>query len=461
MSLSVPLESINPANGESFETYASFTPSELDTKIRFAEKLWEDWKLRPLSKRMELLDSLSEQLLKEREQLSLLITNEMGKPLNQAVQEIEKCILLCRYYREYSESFLSPREEILNYRKSYVQYSPLGGVLGVMPWNFPFWQVFRFAIPAFAAGNIVFLKHSENVTGCALALETLFANSGWPTGLFNTLLIEREQVKDVISDFFIKMVSFTGSPQTGRHIASLCGQSLKKSILELGGSDPYVILEDANLTQAAQAVVTSRFNNSGQSCVAAKRVIIEESVYEDFSQIVLNLMSNKTIFNPIYNPDVGPVAKKEFLATLVAFKDQALKEGAKLLYEKTVSGEEDKSGFYFPITVLGACTTQMDLAHQEVFGPLLPLFPVADEKAALKLANQTRYGLGAVVFTEDLEKGEKWAKDHFSAGSCFVNSMVKSNPALPFGGVGESGYGRELSQEGIKEFVNIKTVVIS
>ena len=457
---SVKLESVDPATGELLQSYSPLPDDELQSKIRWAEKLWMDWRFQFSAKRADLLDSLAETLIKEKEKLSLSITREMGKPLNQSVQEIEKCVLLCRYYREHAEPFLSPRRETLSYKKSYVHYAPLGGVLGIMPWNFPFWQVFRFAVPALSAGNVVFLKHSENVTGCALALENVFINSGWPAGTFNTLLLDRTRVERVIGDPFIRRVSFTGSTGTGRHIASLCGQNLKRSVLELGGSDPYIILEDADLSRAAQAVVSSRFNNSGQSCIAAKRVIVERSVYEDFSRLVLNILENKTIFNPLYNPDVGPVAKKEFAEELKMLRDRTLEEGGRLLYEKGPPSEDGEKGFYFPITVVGDCHSSMTVAYREVFGPLLTLFPVSNGQEALETANRTKYGLGAAVFTENRDRGEKWARDYLSAGSCYVNEPVKSHPGLPFGGVGDSGYGRELSVEGILEFVNIKTVAL-
>ena len=457
---SVPLKSVNPATGEELASYSPFAKKELTTKIRWAEKLWTDWRFQFASKRAELLDSLAENLTQKKEALSLSITREMGKPLNQSLQEIEKCVLLCRYYREHAEHFLSPRREPLSYKKSYVHYAPLGGVLGIMPWNFPFWQVCRFAVPALAAGNVVFLKHSENVTACALAVENIFLDSGWPAGAFNTLLLDRSQVEEVIADPFIQRVSFTGSTRAGRLIAALCGKYLKRSVLELGGSDPYIILEDADLRKAARAVISSRFNNSGQSCIAAKRVIVEQSVYEDFSRHLVNFLENKTISNPLYNPDVGPVAKKEFAEELRRLRDKALQEGSRLLYTKGPSREESEEGFYFPITVLGDCHSSMEVARREVFGPLLPLFPVNNEQEALEAANRSLYGLGAAVFTENRSKGEKWAKDYISAGSCYVNGQVKSHPALPFGGTGESGYGRELSVEGIHEFVNIKTVAV-
>ena len=453
------LQSINPANGQLFATYEPLSQQKLKSKIEGSESVWVDWSQQSLSKRLHLLENLSDRLLSNKESLSEIITKEMGKPLNQSILEIEKCALLCRYYREHAEHFLSPRNESLHYKKSYIHFAPLGGVLGIMPWNFPFWQVFRFAIPALCTGNMVFLKHSENVTGCALALEDIFLSSNWPAGAFNTLLIQRDQVESVIAHPFIKTVSFTGSTQTGRHIASLCGKHITKSILELGGSDPYIVLEDAYIEEAAQIIVKSRLNNSGQSCIAAKRVIVELSIYEEFISEVIKQLRYRTISNPLYNPDVGPLAKSEFVTHLESVVKKDVQSGAQILYEKHPDATEEK-GFYFPITCLGNCSASMEVAQGETFGPLLPLFAVDNEEKALQLANQSPYGLGAAVFTKNTEKGETWARERIQSGSCYVNGMVRSHPALPFGGIGESGYGRELSLEGMREFTNIKTVVV-
>ena len=457
----VKLSSINPATGELIQDYQPFTDKELEVKLRGSESIWRDWRLQDFSKREELLESLSANLLKQKEALSAIITKEMGKPLNQSLREIEKCILLCRYYREHGQHFLSPREEFLHYKKSYVHYAPLGGVLGIMPWNFPFWQVFRFAVPALFAGNAVFLKHAENVTGCALAIERVFQDSGWPKGIFTTLLLSRSQTPALIADPFIKFVSFTGSTNTGRYISALCGEYLKKNSLELGGSDPYIVLEDANLAKAAKQIIDSRLHNSGQSCVAAKRVIVEKSISKEFIQQLINQLNYKLISNPLYNPDVGPLAKKEFVDQLIAIRDKDLKEGAKILFEKKPSPEDQKKGFYFPITLMSHCSPLMDCAKKELFGPLLPVFQVENSQKALELANKSSFGLGSAIFTHNIDLGEKWAKDYIQTGSCFVNTMVRSNPSLPFGGINNSGYGRELSVEGIREFTNIKTIVIS
>ncbi|MCZ0932564.1 MAG: aldehyde dehydrogenase family protein [Oligoflexia bacterium] len=456
----VQLESIDPATGKKTAEYKTLTEKELQSKIQASEVCWQEWKSQSFTKRENLLEELSANLIKNKESLSEVITKEMGKPLNQSIREIEKCALLCRYYKEHGQRFLSDREEFLHYKKSYVHYAPLGGSFGIMPWNFPFWQVFRFAIPSLTAGNAVFLKHAENVTDCALTIERILHESGWPKGIFTTLLIGRSQVESVIANPFIKIVSFTGSAKTGQHIAELCGRYLKKNILELGGSDPYIVLEDADISKSAEQIITSRLNNSGQSCIAAKRVIVEQSIYKELIQSLINQLTYKSISHPFYNPDVGPLAKKEFVTQLENIRDKDIKEGAKILFEKQASSEDNRKGFYFPITLMGDCSSLMECAQQELFGPLLPVFCVENSAKALEMANKTRFGLGAVIFTKNEELGEKWAKDQLNAGSCFVNGMVKSNPSLPFGGINKSGYGRELSVEGIREFTNIKTIAV-
>ena len=456
----VKLQSINPATGEKIKEYEPLSNKDLKFKLRGSESIWEEWSSQSFSRRAELLERLSHNLLSQKEKLSEIITKEMGKPLNQSLKEIEKCALICRYYKEHGQYFLSPREEFLHYKKSYVHYAPLGGVLGIMPWNFPFWQVFRFAIPALFSGNAVFLKHSENVSHCALELERVFIESGWPTGIFTTLLITRSQVERVIADPFIKACSFTGSTRAGKIIATLSGHYLKKTLLELGGSDPYIVLEDADLTRAAESIVSSRLNNSGQSCIAAKRVIAEKSIMRDLTDKILFQLEHKTISRPHYNPDVGPLAKKEAVDNLRRLVNEDIKEGARVLFEKKPSPEDAGEGFYFPITLLGNCSSSMNCAREEFFGPVLPLFEADNQKKALEMANQTNYGLGAALFTNNEELAERWAKNHIRSGSCFINGMVKSNQSLPFGGINQSGWGRELSVEGIREFTNTKTIVI-
>ena len=458
--LDVKLESFNPATKAKIAEYPALSDKELEKKVQHSESVWRKWRLVPFSKREDLLERLSSCLLSKKESLAEIITQEMGKPLNQSVQEIEKCALLCQYYRDQGQKFLSRREESLHYKKSYVHYAPLGGTLGIMPWNYPFWQVFRFAIPSLFAGNAVFLKPSENVMGCALAIEKLFIESACPQGLFSTLPIYRSQLESLIAHPFIKTVSFTGSVSTGRHISTLCGRHLKKSVLELGGSDPHIVLKDADLDKAARQIALSRLNNSGQSCIAAKRLIVEHSITEDLMQNMIQQFKQKTISHPLYNPDVGPLAKKEFVEELEGIRDRDRALGAQILFEKSPKAEDMEQGWYFPITLMAACSAQMDCARKETFGPLLPVFSVKHKAQALDLALDSPFGLGAVVWTRDEVLGESWARDLLPAGSCFVNGQLRSNPSLPFGGVGNSGYGRELSSEGLRELVNIKTVVV-
>ena len=454
------IQTIDPASEEIIKVYSPLTDKALALRLQVSQNFWNKWKKEPFSKKSPLLGRLSSHLLENKKSFAKLITKEMGKPLNQSLAEIEKCALLCRYYQKQGKNFLSPREEFLHYKKSFVQYDPLGGVLGIMPWNFPFWQVFRFAVPALTAGNAVFLKHSENVWGCAFALEKLFLQAGWPKGAFTNLSIERKQVPLVIAHPFIRSVSFTGSTKTGRLIGTLAGKYLKKSILELGGSDPYVVLKDADISKAAESIIQSRFHNSGQSCIAAKRIIVEKEKYNELTNTLKEILKNFTISHPLKNPNIGPLAKKEFVLQLKKLLAKDIKAGAKILYQKKPSPEERKKGFYFPITLLGNCHSKMLSNKEEVFGPLLPVFSVKGEKEALHLAQDTSFGLGAAVFTENPQKGKKWVTEYFEAGSCFLNSLVRSHPALPFGGTGDSGYGREMSREGLKEFTNIKTVVI-
>lgn len=451
---------IDPASKEIIKTYTPLQDREIFSCLKRGQKFFEKWRGEPFSKTASLLGKLSDCLIRNRHSFAKLITKEMGKPLNQSEAEIEKCALLCRYYQEKGEGFLLSREESSHYKKSFVQYAPLGGVLGIMPWNFPFWQVFRFAIPALTAGNAVFLKHSENVWGSAFALEDLFLQAGWPEGAFTNLPVLRKQTPLIIAHPFIKSVSFTGSTKTGRIIGALAGENLKKSILELGGSDPYVVLRDADIAKAAKSVIQSRFNNSGQSCIAAKRLIVEREKYQELIDNLKEILRDWTVAHPLTNPNIGPLAKEEIALQIKEWLAEDIKAGGEVIYQKKPSDEDERKGFYFPITLLGNCVSGMLCSRKEVFGPLLPVFAVEGEKEALKLASDTSFGLGAAVFTENAQKGKKWVEDYFKAGSCFLNGPVRSHPALPFGGTGESGYGRELSEEGLREFTNIKTVVI-
>ena len=451
------VQTVNPATGEPLETYTLLTDSELVQRIERAAELWEKRRREPLSRRLNFLENLRLGLLEGKAGFARLIVQEMGKPLNQAEAEIEKCAGLCRYYQENAERFLAPRQESAGYRESFVRYEPLGGVLGIMPWNFPFWQVFRFAVPALAAGNVVFLKHAENVFGAGAALQTLFDKAG-AEGAFTNLPIREEQAVLAIKHPFVRLISFTGGVKGGRAVAAEAGRHLKKSVMELGGSDPYIVLKDADIAGAAKAVTQSRFNNSGQSCIAAKRLIVEKEICQDLTEALIGLLKNFTIGPPMQSPRIGPLAKEEICLALKAGLKEDLDKGAKVLFQKEPVAEESKRGFYFPVILLGEAKGGMFCEKEETFGPLLPVFAVNGEEEALRKAHETPFGLAAAVFTQDRKKGETWAKELLRAGSCFLNGAVRSHAALPFGGMKDSGYGKELSREGLREMTYMKTV---
>lgn len=381
----------------------------------------------------------------------------MGKPFKEALAEVDKCILAVCYYSEKAEDFLSPQPMASSFSKSYVSYEPLGVILGVMPWNFPYWQVIRFAVPTLLAGNTVLLKHAPNTFGCAELLEEVFIKAGLGDGLFTNLVMEVSGVKEVLADPRVAGVSLTGSTQAGKAVASLAGQHLKKSVLELGGSDPYVILDDADLDLAADKCVTSRLINGGQSCIAAKRWIVTSKNHATFRRRVLERLKASSWGDP-FHKDVGPMARKDLRDQLHQQVQKSLDQGAELLLGGFLP---EGSGYYYPVSLLDEVKPGMAAFDEELFGPVGVIVPAGDEQDALKLARSTRYGLGAAVFSRDQERAEKIAKDELEAGCCFVNDFVKSDPLLPFGGIKESGYGRELSFFGIHEFVNIKTVVVA
>jgi succinate-semialdehyde dehydrogenase/glutarate-semialdehyde dehydrogenase len=387
-----------------------------------------------------------------------VMTLEMGKPIKQSKAEVEKCAWVCDYYAENAEKFLSDDLIHTDAVKSYVSYRPLGVILAVMPWNFPFWQVFRFASPNLMAGNAGLLKHSSNVTGCALAIEQIFREAGFPDDLFRVLIVSSKNIKPVIEDEKIKAVTLTGSVPAGKAVASIAGAVLKKTVLELGGSDPYLILEDADLEKAADLCVNSRLINGGQSCIAAKRFIIVESVYDKFEKLFVEKMKLKKMGDPLNTEnDLGPQASFELRDELHQQVVKSIEKGAKLL----LGGEvPELKGAYYPPTVLSNVVPGMPAYDDELFGPVAALIKVKNEEEGIVAANNTSFGLGAAVFTANSERGEWIAKEKLNAGCCFVNDFVKSDPRLPFGGIKYSGYGRELSFLGIKEFVNAKTVYI-
>ena len=452
------LTSINPANNKLIKSYNEMTSEESSNIISLTNESFIKWKETSFKQRSELMKNAAKVLRENSEEYSVLMTLEMGKPIIQSRSEVEKCAWVCEYYADNTEKFL--KDEIIktDASNSFISYQPLGIVLAIMPWNFPFWQVFRFAAPNLMAGNAGLLKHASNVSGCALAIEDVFRKAGFPENLFRSLLVTSKNVKEVIANEKVQAVTLTGSVPAGKSVASLAGSLIKKTVLELGGSDPYVILEDADLEKAALSCVTSRLINAGQSCIAAKRFIVVESVYDEFEKLFFEIMSNKKMGDPLdVGNDLGPQAS---IALRDELHDQVLrsvKQGAEIILGGTIP---ETDGAFYPPTILRNVKPGMAAFDEELFGPVAALIKANDESDAINLANKSIFGLGAAVFTKDLKRGEYIAKEKLNAGCCFVNDFVKSDPRLPFGGIKESGYGRELSPFGIKEFVNIKTVYI-
>jgi len=452
------ITTINPTTEEILNEYQSFTPNQISESLKKSANCFQSWRKTSFGYRAELMFKASDLLISRKDELAKLMTLEMGKPLAQGEAEAEKCAWACRYYAENTESFLSDIPVQTEMSKSYVSFQPLGPVLAIMPWNFPFWQVFRFAVPALMAGNTGVLKHSRNTMGCAIEIEKIFLDAGFPLGAFVNLVIGSELVAKVIESSEIKAVTMTGSTPAGQEVASKAGSILKKTVMELGGSDPYIILADADLELAAETCVNARLINSGQSCIAAKRFIVNEKILNDFEELFCDKMSKRIMGDPLdRNVSVGPQARKDLQVDLQRQVDESIKKEAKLL----LGGEiPDTAGFFYPPSVLTNVSKGMPAYDEELFGPVAAIIPVKNDKEAIRIANNTEFGLGAAIFTSDIEKGEYLAREEIQAGSCFVNEFVKSDPRLPFGGINRSGYGRELSDWGIREFLNIKTVCI-
>ena len=451
-------KSINPATEEEIKNYPDMNENEIEKIVEDSNKTFLEWKDTDFPQRAEKMRKAHDILLKRKDEFAETMTLEMGKPILQSISEVEKCAWVCEYFAENSEKFLTNVEIKTDARKSYVSYRPLGVVLAIMPWNFPFWQVFRFAAPNLMAGNAGILKHASNVSGCALEIEEVFKEAGFPENLFRTIIVPSKQMESVIKNKKIRAVTLTGSVPAGKSVASAAGSVLKKTVLELGGSDPYVILEDADLKSSAETCVSSRLINGGQSCIAAKRFIVVEKIYQKFEDLFVQLMKGKKMGDPFDKANhLGPQASKTLRDDLHEQVEKSIKRGAKLLLGGKIP---DGKGAYYPPTVLSNVKKGMPAYDEEIFGPVASLIKVKNEDEAIAVANDTNFGLGAAVFTNDEIKGEKIAEAGLNAGNCFVNAFVKSDPRLPFGGVKESGYGRELSPFGIKEFVNIKTVYI-
>ncbi len=455
--MSIKYQSLNPATGEIFGEYPLLTDSELVKKLEVTLDAYRSWKNQSLTYRSDLMNNAARILREKKETYGQIITLEMGKPITQAIAEVEKCALVCDYYAENAESFLTPRKVTTDAYSSYVRYDPLGPVFAIMPWNFPFWQVFRFAAPNLMAGNAGILKHAPNVPGSALAIVDIFREAGFPEDIFQNLFIDNDQAARVIRDPSIQGVTLTGSDAAGRAVAQSAGAALKKSVLELGGSDPFIVLKDADLNKAADAAITSRYQNAGQSCIAAKRFIVAKEVYEKFIEIFTSKAKALKVGDPsLTDTDVGPMARNDLREELHKQVASSKDMGADVLFGGDIM---EGSGFFYPITILGGVKPRMTAAREETFGPISTFIEAENEVDAIQMANDTYFGLGASLWTSDLDLAEKLAPQ-IESGSVFINAMVKSDVRLPFGGIKQSGYGRELSEEGIREFINIKTVLI-
>ncbi|KER09880.1 MAG: succinate-semialdehyde dehydrogenase [[Candidatus Thermochlorobacteriaceae] bacterium GBChlB] len=455
------LVSINPVTGETIGSYAAHSDADLEKNVcnsRDAQRRWRDM---TFPERALCMRAAAEILRREVAKFADLITLEMGKPLLQSFAELDKCAATCDFFAENAEKFLQPEFIDADASKSYVALEPLGTVLAVMPWNFPFWQVFRVAAPTLMAGNALLVKHAPNTTGCAIAIEKIFTDAGFPNGLVQMLFIDADRVPEKISMLIdhrvVRAVTLTGSLRAGKFVAEKAGAAIKKSVLELGGSDAYLVLDDADLDLASETCVNSRCINTGQSCISAKRFIVVESRRKEFEELVVAKMAAKVVGNPMDDGvDLSALARMDLRETLHAQVKQSIEKGATLLLGGTVP---DGNGAFYPATVLANVERGMAAYHEELFGPVAAILSAKNDAHAIELANDTAYGLGAAIFTNDLQRGEAVARQ-LEVGNCFINTLVRSDARLPFGGVKESGYGRELSHYGIKEFVNVKSVLI-
>lgn len=453
------IEVINPATNSKINSFEEMDLNEVDSIIDHVDATWQQWKDVDFPERAKLMKNAAGVLKKNKEKYAALMTEEMGKIYSQGISEIEKCAWVCEYYADHAQEFLEEQVIKTDASKSFVTYQPLGVVLAIMPWNFPFWQVFRFAAPGLMAGNAAVLKHASNVPGCALAIEEVFKKAGFPENVFRTLLIKSSDIEKVIENPKIKAATLTGSVGAGKSVAEQAGKRLKKTVLELGGSDPYLVLKDADIDHAAKICAKSRLINSGQSCIAAKRFIVVEEVKEQFEKAFIEEMKSKKMGDPNdEDTDIGPMAREDLRDELHDQVQKSIDQGAECILGGSIP---EKGGAWYPATILKNVKPGMPAYDEELFGPVASIINVKDEEEAILVANDTVFGLGAAVFTKDKKRGESIAAEKLNAGCCFVNELVKSDPRLPFGGVKESGYGRELSHFGIREFVNIKTVYVA
>jgi succinate-semialdehyde dehydrogenase / glutarate-semialdehyde dehydrogenase len=452
------IASINPATGEKLKEFPAFRDDEIEKRLKRAEQAFAHHRREPFAKRAQLMVAAAGLLEQEKEKWARVMTLEMGKLLRAAIEEVEKCARACRFYAENAERFLEDEPAQTGAARSFVRYQPLGPVLAIMPWNFPFWQVFRFAAPALMAGNVGLLKHAANVPQCALAIEEIFCRAGFDEGVFQTLLIEAQQVEKIIVDPRVKAVTLTGSEKAGSAVASTAGREIKKAVLELGGSDPFIVMPSADFESALSTAVKARTINSGQSCIAGKRFLIADQIYDKFLEQFVERMRALKMGDPLDDAtEIAPLATESILNGVHDQVQKSVAAGAKLL---TGGNRVHGPGFFYEPTVLVDLPRQAPAYSEEVFGPVASVFRVRNAGEAIEIANDSSFGLGASVWTSDSSEQELFASE-LESGMVFVNAMVASDPHLPFGGVKRSGFGRELGAHGIREFVNIKTVWIS
>ncbi len=453
------MQSINPATEEIIGHFEAHSAKDAVHIIEQAHSAFLNWRKTDFAARATLLNNVAQTLETNKERYAELMANEMGKVVKEGISEIEKCASVCRYYAEHGAEFLADETVQLDSGESFITYQPLGVILAIMPWNFPFWQVFRFAAPTIMAGNSAILKHASNVCGCALEIEEIFNASGAPEHLFNSILIKGADTKHLIQHPLVQAVTLTGSTEAGKSVAKTAGEALKKSVLELGGSDPYIILEDADIEQAAKLCVQSRMLNAGQSCIAAKRMIVFDKIYDSFLDSFTTEMKKVTTGNPLEDGiNIGPQATIELRDQLHQQVEASIKAGAKCTLGGTIPFGV---GAFYPPTILVNVDKDCPAYSEEMFGPVATVIRAKDEADAIRIANDTSFGLGSAIFTQNTKHGKKLAKEQLHAGACFVNDFVKSDPRVPFGGIKESGYGRELSKHGIREFVNVKSIHIA
>lgn len=449
---------INPATEKTVKIFTEYSDSKVNKILNKITRTSLEWQNRSVHARSKLIKRAGKYLLKNKHELAKIITLEMGKPISQAVAEVEKCSSVCEFYAEHGKIFLADNSYPTEASTSFVQYNPLGTVLAVMPWNFPFWQVFRFAAPALVAGNTAVLKHASNVPKCALAIEKVFTESGFPKNIFRTLLVSVKTIEKLLSDERIHAVTLTGSEKAGSKIGAKAGANIKKAVMELGGSDAFIVLLDADLEQAVEIGIKARFQNTGQSCIAAKRFILDDCIANEFIERFVEKAKNiKQGLPKQQDTYLGPMAREDLRNSLHKQVKDSLKLGAKLLIGGKITS---RPGYFYPATILDHVKPGMRAYEEELFGPVASMIRVRDIEEAIKVANDTPYGLGSSIWSKNNKKALKCAS-RIQAGATFINEMVKSDPRLPFGGIKKSGYGRELSDLGIREFVNIKTIYVN